>query len=143
MRNADLIDALTRLAGARGTLSAAELRQVVPVDSMSVEDVAALIAELDARGVTIEIDPVLSTPRHPVTPEAGAAAPPRPEAPRPEAPRPAATTRSLPEGSGAASSVRAATTTPVARQPSQAAVAIAVLAAAVVVVVVVALVWAF
>jgi hypothetical protein len=140
MRNPDLIDALTRLAGVRGTLSAEELRQVAPVDTMSVEDVAALIAALDARGVTVEIDPALSTPRHPVSAEAGAAAV---VTPRPQTLEPPASTRSPIEAAGSAGSSPAPTPARGARQPSQAAVAIAVLAAAVVVVVVVALVWAF
>ncbi len=140
VRNPDLLDALTRLAGVRGTLSAEELRQLAPVDTMSVEDVAALIAELDARGVTVEIDPALLTPRHPVSAEARAAAP---VTPRPRTQAPPAPTRSPTEASGSAGSSPAPTPARGARRPSQAAVAIAVLAAAVVAVVVVALVWAF
>jgi hypothetical protein len=135
-----VVDTLTRLAAGRGALSAQELRQMVPVEAMRVEDIAALVAELEDRGVTVEIDPDLLVPRHPLSRGARAAAAVRP---RSEAPPPAPPARPVGEtsGSAAASSVPAPART--ARPPSPGAVAVAVLAAAVVVVVLATLVWAF
>ncbi len=140
MTRADLVDTLTQLAGGRGTLSARELRQVVPVETMRVEELAALIDELDARGVTVEIDPALLSGARSPSPQArvaaadhlhAAAAPPMPP------PRSAAASSGSP--SAPSSPARASATPPA----SQRAVAIAVLAAAVIVVVLIALVWAF
>ncbi len=135
-----VVDTLTRLAAGRGALSAQELRQVVRVEAMSVEDIAALVAALEDRGIAVEIDPDLLAPRHPLSREARAAAAVRPRA---ESPRPAPPAGPVGETSGSAAASSAPPPSRPARQPSQGAVAVAVLAAAVVVVVLATLVSAF
>jgi hypothetical protein len=142
MTDADIVDKLTRLADGRGALSAAELRRVVPVETMTVED----IAELEERGVTVAIDAALLSSRHAVLPETRAAAAGRPRIEtQPPAPsvKPVASTSAPAAASGPAASSSPPARSGTATQPSQRAVAIAVLAAAVVVVMLVALVWAF
>jgi hypothetical protein len=146
MTDADIVDKLTRLADGRGALSAAELRRVVPVETMTVEDIAALIAELEERGVTVAIDAALLSSRHAVLPETRAAAAGRPRIEtQPPAPsvKPVASTSAPAAASGPAAASSPPARSGTATQPSQRAVAIAVLAAAVVVVMLVALVWAF
>jgi hypothetical protein len=147
MTNADVVATLTRLADGRSALSAAELRRVVPVETMGVEDLAALLAELEERGITVDIDPALLAPRHPVSPQTGAAAAVRA---RVETSPPASMATPVAQmsggaptsGSAAASSRPARAST--ATQSSQRAVTIAVLAAgAVVVIVLTALIWGF
>jgi hypothetical protein len=142
MTDADIVDKLTRLADGRGALSAAELRRVVPVETMTVED----IAELEERGVTVAIDAALLSSRHAVLPETRAAAAGRPRIEtQPPAPsvKPVASTSAPAAASGPAAASSPPARSGTATQPSQRAVAIAVLAAAVVVVMLVALVWAF
>jgi len=98
----DAVERLAALAGRRGTLTIDMLRRVVPVGTMPVEELAAIISALEDRGVTVDIDPALlslgARPSRPVGPTP--AAWPRPEpadsAPPPPPPpvtplRPAAT----------------------------------------------------
>jgi hypothetical protein len=77
----DAVERLAALAGRRGTLTIDMLRRVVPVDTMPVEDLAAIISALEDRGVTVDIDPALlslgARPSRPVDPTP--AAWPRPE----------------------------------------------------------------
>jgi CheY-like chemotaxis protein len=101
--------------------------------AMRVEDIAALVAELEDRGVTVEIDPDLLVPRHPLSRGARAAAV------RGAAARAAGQTR----GGDVRFRRHRVVCAGTARPPSPGAVAVAVLAAAVVVVVLATLVWAF
>jgi hypothetical protein len=97
---ADAVDRLAALAGRRGTLTIDMLRRVVPVETMPVDELAAIIAALEDRGVTVDIDPALlslgARPSRPASPTAAAwprsePAPSAPPAPPPVAPlRPAA-----------------------------------------------------
>jgi hypothetical protein len=60
--DANMVDTLVARAARSGSLSTEELRQVVPVDAMSVDELASLIARLEDRGVTVDIDAALLSP---------------------------------------------------------------------------------
>jgi hypothetical protein len=85
----DAVERLAALAGRRGTLTIDMLRRVVPVGTMPVEELAAIISALEDRGVTVDIDPALLSPGARPFPPVGPtpAAWPRPE-PAPSAPPP-------------------------------------------------------
>ncbi len=139
MTNDHLVDRLTRIAGGRGSLSADQLRQAVPVEAMSIEEIASLIAALEERGVSVEVDPALMSPRHPLSPEARAAAAARPVA---ESPPRAAPNRASAQTAAPASSLPPRQPRS-AGPPSWRAAAVALVALVVVAVVLAALIRAF
>jgi Sigma-70 factor, region 1.1 len=83
--DAEAVDRLVALAARRGSLSTEELRHVLPIDAMSVDELASLIARLEDRGVTVDIDAALLSPtRRPSDqPRAAPDILPPPEPPRP------------------------------------------------------------
>jgi hypothetical protein len=90
--DADIVDRLVALAARRGSLSTDELRQFLPIDAMSVDELASVIGRLEDRGVTVDIDPALLSPsRRPSEPARTTAEVSPPPAP----PRPAATVRPM------------------------------------------------
>lgn len=58
LNEADLIK-LASLARQRGSVSMEDLRKVLPIDSMTAEDLSHVLARLDAAGLDLEIDPTL------------------------------------------------------------------------------------
>ena len=97
----DAVERLAALAGRRGTLTIDMLRRVVPVGTMPVEELAAIISALEDRGITVDIDPALlslgARPSRPVGPTP--AAWPRPE-PADSAPPPPPVTPLRPAATG-------------------------------------------
>ncbi|MGE7415729.1 RNA polymerase sigma factor region1.1 domain-containing protein [Methylobacterium tarhaniae] len=85
------LDRLVALGRSRGGLTPDDLRQALPVDRMSAEDIAMVLIELEEAGVPVDPDEALLQPGRPLPPSgafrlpdppAPAAAP----APAPEAP---------------------------------------------------------
>ena len=61
----DDLNRLIQLGRQRGALTVDDLRHTMPLDQMSAEDVADVIARLEAAGVAVELDPALLVPnRH-------------------------------------------------------------------------------
>jgi hypothetical protein len=52
----------------RGGLDIDDIRRALPVDAMSIEELADVLARLEEAGIPVEIDSVLLTPRHPRMP---------------------------------------------------------------------------
>jgi hypothetical protein len=48
----------------RGGLEIDDIRQALPVDTMTAEELADVLARLEEAGISVEIDPVMLTPRH-------------------------------------------------------------------------------
>lgn len=53
------LDELVSLARQRGGISMEDVRKALPIDSMTVEDIARIVARLDEAGFDLEIDPGL------------------------------------------------------------------------------------
>ncbi len=49
----------------RGGVDIDDIRRVLPVDTMSIEELSDVLAQLEEAGIPVEIDSVLLTPRHP------------------------------------------------------------------------------
>lgn len=56
------LDELVSLARRRGGISMEDVRKALPIDSMTVEDIARIVARLDEAGIDLEIDPSLHSP---------------------------------------------------------------------------------
>lgn len=50
--------------GRSGGLEIDDIRHALPVDTMTVEELADVLARLEQAGISVEIDPALLTPRH-------------------------------------------------------------------------------
>jgi hypothetical protein len=61
---ATTFDLLIRMGRARGGLEVDEIRQVLPVDAMTAEELADVLTRLEEAGISIEIDAALLAPRH-------------------------------------------------------------------------------
>jgi hypothetical protein len=61
---ATTFDLLIQMGRARGGLEVDELRQVVPIDAMTAEELADVLTRLEEAGISIEIDAALLAPRH-------------------------------------------------------------------------------
>ena len=59
MSDTEALDELVKLARQRGRISMEDVRKVLPVDSMSVEDIARIVVRLEESGFELEIDPSL------------------------------------------------------------------------------------
>ena len=57
-------DRLIQLGRRRGGLEIDDIRQALPVDTMTIEELADVVARLEEAGISVEIDPALLTPRH-------------------------------------------------------------------------------
>jgi Sigma-70 factor, region 1.1 len=57
------LNELIALAHQRGGVSMEDLRQALPVDDMTIEEISDVLARLDEAGFDFEIDPVLLTSR--------------------------------------------------------------------------------
>ncbi|BCM84302.1 RNA polymerase sigma factor region1.1 domain-containing protein [Methylobacterium indicum] len=81
------LDRLIALGRSRGGLTPDDLRQALPVDRMSAEDIALVLIELEEAGIPVDPDEILL--RGGGTPlPAGAVRLPEPPAPGPDAPVP-------------------------------------------------------
>ena len=58
------IDRLMQLGRRRGGLEIDDIRQALPVDTMTVEELADVMARLEEAGISAEIDTGLLTPHH-------------------------------------------------------------------------------
>lgn len=67
------LDELVSLARQRGGISMEDVRKALPIDSMTVEDIARIVARLDEAGFDLEIDPGLRSPEGQTTSYAPAA----------------------------------------------------------------------
>jgi hypothetical protein len=63
----ELID----LARRRGGISMEDLREALPIDSMTVEDISHVLARLDEAGFDLDIDPELLSPQKKMVPKDG------------------------------------------------------------------------
>lgn len=63
----ELID----LARRRGGISMEDLREALPIDSMTVEDISHVLARLDEAGFDLDIDPALLSPHNKMIPKDG------------------------------------------------------------------------
>ena len=48
----------------RGGLDINDIRRTLPVDAMSIEELADVLARLEEAGISVKIEPTLLTPRH-------------------------------------------------------------------------------
>ncbi|MFH6786520.1 MULTISPECIES: RNA polymerase sigma factor region1.1 domain-containing protein [Methylobacterium] len=93
------LDRLIALGQSRGGLGPDDLRQALPIDRMSAEDIALVLIELEEAGIPVDPDEILLQPGRPLPP-AGTVRLPEPPAsdapaPVPESP-PAATVTAAP-----------------------------------------------
>ena len=58
------LDRLMQLGQRRGGLGIDDIRQALPVDTMTTEELADVLARLEEAGISVEIEPTLLTPRH-------------------------------------------------------------------------------
>jgi hypothetical protein len=63
----ELID----LARRRGGLPVDDLREALPIDNMTVEDISHVLARLDEAGFDLDIDPALLSPQSKMVPKDG------------------------------------------------------------------------
>ena len=64
MTSTRAVDRLMDLGRRRGGLEIDDIRQALPVDTMTAEELADVLARLEEAGISVEIDPVMLTPRH-------------------------------------------------------------------------------
>jgi hypothetical protein len=67
------VDRFVKLAQRLSSVSVEDLRQMLPIDAMTVEDISNVIVRLEERDIVVEIDPALFSPKHnnlPVRPAA-------------------------------------------------------------------------
>jgi Sigma-70 factor, region 1.1 len=57
-------DRLMQLGLRRGGLEIDDIRQALPVDIMTIKELADVLARLEEAGISVELDPALLTPRH-------------------------------------------------------------------------------
>jgi hypothetical protein len=61
---ATAVDRLIQLGRRRGGLEIDDIRQALPIDTMTIDELADVVARLDEAGISVEIDSGLLTPRH-------------------------------------------------------------------------------
>jgi len=59
-----VFDRLVQLGRRRGALQSDDIRQALPVDAMTTEEIVDVVTRLEDAGIAVEIDPALLTPRH-------------------------------------------------------------------------------
>jgi Sigma-70 factor, region 1.1 len=55
---------LLELGKQQGRLTAEDLRQALPIDQMSIDEISRVLVRLEDAGVSVEIDPALLSPGH-------------------------------------------------------------------------------
>ena len=58
------VDRLMQLGRRRGGLEIDDIRQALPIDTMTIEELADVVARLEEAGISVEIDAGLLTPHH-------------------------------------------------------------------------------
>ena len=58
------VDRLMQLGRRRGGLHIDDIRQVLPVDTMTIEELADVVSRLEEAGIAFEIDAGMLTPHH-------------------------------------------------------------------------------
>ena len=75
------IDRLIALGRQRGSLEIGDIGAVIPVESLSIDEISHVMSVLEDAGISVEIDPAFLSPRHrnidspPIAPKASPAAP--------------------------------------------------------------------
>ncbi len=64
MISTTLVDHLMETGRQQGGLEIDDIRRALPVDTMSAEELANVLARLEEAGISVEIDSALLTPRH-------------------------------------------------------------------------------
>ena len=64
MISTTVFDRLLELGRRRGALQSDDIRQALPVDTMTIEEIVDVLTRLEEAGIAVEIDPALLTPRH-------------------------------------------------------------------------------
>ncbi|MDQ6734012.1 MAG: RNA polymerase sigma factor region1.1 domain-containing protein [Nitrospirota bacterium] len=64
MRSTTAVESLMETGRQRGGLEIDDIRRALPVDAMSIEELADVLARLEEAGISVEIDPALLTGRH-------------------------------------------------------------------------------
>jgi len=59
-----MFDRLVELGRRHGALQSDDIRQALPVDTMTIEEIVDVLTRLEEAGIAVEIDPALLTPRH-------------------------------------------------------------------------------
>jgi Sigma-70 factor, region 1.1 len=65
------VDRLIQLGRRRGGLQIDDIRQALPVDTMTIEELADVVARLEEAGIAVEIDAGMLTPHHRKMPRCG------------------------------------------------------------------------
>ena len=80
MISPEMFDRLAEQGRRRGGLKTDDIRQVLPIESMTAEELVDMLNRLEVAGIAVEIDPALLNPRHrqlsPQPPKSGAPASP-------------------------------------------------------------------
>ena len=63
------LDRLIKLGRQRGTVSTEDLREGLPLDVMTVEEISNIIDRLEEADIRVEIDPTLLSPIHGIVPQ--------------------------------------------------------------------------
>jgi hypothetical protein len=58
------VDRLMQLGRRRGGLEIDDIRHALPIDTMTIEELADVVARLEEAGISVEIDAGLLTPHH-------------------------------------------------------------------------------
>jgi hypothetical protein len=58
------LDCLKEISRQRGRLGIADIQQALPVDTMSIEELSDVLAQLEEAGIPVEIDSALLTPHY-------------------------------------------------------------------------------
>jgi Sigma-70 factor, region 1.1 len=58
------VDRLMQLGRRRGGLEIDDIRQALPIDAMTIEELADVMARLEEAGISVEIDAGLLSPHH-------------------------------------------------------------------------------
>lgn len=64
MISTTLVDRLIETGRQQGGLEVNDIRRALPVDTMSAEELAEVLARVEEAGISVEIDSALLTPRH-------------------------------------------------------------------------------
>jgi len=64
MISTTVVDRLIQLGRRQGGLEIKDIRQALPIDTMTIEELADVVARLEEAGISVEIDAALFTPRH-------------------------------------------------------------------------------
>ena len=64
MISTTVVDRLIQLGRRQGGLEIEDIRQALPIDTMTIEELADVVARLEEAGISVEIDAALLTPRH-------------------------------------------------------------------------------